>query len=343
METYSPFKLDDFWNDCVNSENIISSNYNNKKINNNINKLNSNKVNNNKITRNPFQNNNILKINNKTKVHISAIDKLYKKLNIKNPQLFNNNSNNKIIDKKRIKNSLLRSITLYEEGLAKKKLIEKNMEENQKIQIYKELSLCTFRPKISRKKNDNEVINPYYKKIYERDLPKNAKLKQCYKSLEFINKNKLINNSSENENKVRREEKLNKHKKLFNNKSQIYLKQKENAEFILRYTKARDEKVIKKVKKLYKKDDSYNYYLNTLTSRVGNNEYKNSLNVNHIIPLYGESVSRNNYINSYIGEFKGLSFNENVHIKQSKKDKKHIMYEIRKGLMDIKLNDNNGI
>ena len=48
--------------------------------------------------------------------------------------------------------------------------------------------------------------------------------------------------------------------------------------------------MIKRFKKLYRKDDSYDYYLNTLTSRVGNNEYKNTLNVNNIIPLYGETI-----------------------------------------------------
>ena len=77
--------------------------------------------------------------------------------------------------------------------------------------------------------------------------------------------------------------------------------------------------------------------------RLGNNEYKNSLNVNNSIPLYGESISRNKYINSFnshIGDFKGLSFKEDIPKKRTtKKTKKLIMNEIRKGLMELDLKD----
>jgi hypothetical protein len=110
-------------------------------------------------------------------------------------------------------------------------------------------------------------------------------------------------------------------------------------EFILRYTKARDEKTIKRVKKLYQKDDSYDYYLNTITSKIGNNEYKNTLNVNNMVTLYRESIPRNNYNNSHNGEFKELSYNKDTYIKPNLKNKKLIMNEIRKGLMTINLND----
>jgi hypothetical protein len=338
METYSPFKIDDFWNDCINNNKEKNSplKYDKKSYyyrkKNNI-KLKTIKTNNQKIMRNPKKNN-IGK--NKTTIYFSAVDKIYKRLNTKYPELFRNKQNNKI--HKRIENSLLKSKILYEEGLEKKKLVEKNMEENNKNKLYKELSLCTFRPKISRRKNEDEYIQPFYKKIYEREFVPFQKCKRCNKSAEIMKKNDLINVSTEIEKKSK--EKYNKSKRKKSNKSLII--DKEEAEFILRYTKARDEKIIKIIKKLYKKDDSYDYYLNTLTSRVGNREYKNSLNVNNSIPLYGETVSRNNYINSttsQIGEFKGLSFNEEAKIKQSKKNKRLIMNEIRKGLMEINLRD----
>ena len=338
METYSPFKLDDFWNDCIDTNNAFSlKSKNQEKINNYKYKpLKTN--NNNTRLRNPNQNN---LFKNKTNIYYSSVEKIYKKLNQKYPELFYKKSNN-INNKKKIENSFLKSIILYEEGLAKKQLIEKNMKDNYKNQINKELSLCTFRPKISKRKNEDEYNNPVYKRLYERDLSKNQKCKRLHKSMEFINKNKLINIESENENNFRKmKEKSNKSKRIHNNKSESFFTKKENAEFILRYTKARDEKMIKRFKKLYRKDDSYDYYLNTLTSRVGNNEYKNSLNVNNIIPLYGETVSRNNFANSQIGEFKGLSFDEDTHIKHKNKDKKLIMNDIRKGLMEINLNFKN--
>ena len=194
------------------------------------------------------------------------------------------------------------------------------MEENEQKKLSKELSLCTFRPKISKRNNEEKIVNPFYKRIYERDLGKIQKNKKLNRSVEAIKKENIINYKS----KI----------KFNNNKSQILYKEKENAEFILRYTKARDEKMFKKIKKLYKKDDSYDYFLNTLVSRIGNNEYKNLLNVNNILQLYGEKVTRNNFINSYIGDFKGLSYEDN-HIKQNKKNKKLIMNYIRKGLMEI--------
>ena len=339
METYSPFKLDDFWNDCINKNDEFSLNSKNKKKDKNNNcEYNSLKTNNFKILRNSNQNN---LFKNKTNIYYSSVEKIYKKLNQKYPELFQNKSNN-INKNKKIKNSFLKSIILYEEGMAKKKLIEKNMKENYKKQINKELSLCTFRPKISKRKNEDENRNPFYKKIYERDLSQNQKCKRLHKSMEYINKDKLINIESEKENTFRKiKEKSNKSKKIYNNKSESFFTKKENAEFILRYTKARDEKMIKKFKKLYKKDDSYDYYLNTLTSRVGNNEYKNSLNVNNVIPLYGETVSRNNFANSQIGEFKGLSFDDDTHIKHKNKDKRLIMDDIRKGLLEINLNYKN--
>ena len=332
METNSLFKLDCFWDDCVNSKETLYLNNNNKKIISHNTALNNLAFNNYKFASNPPHNKK--SINKKTE-YGSSVETIYKKLDDKYPELFHNKSNVHHIDKQRIKNSIKKCLALYEDGLTKRKLTEISMEENRKRQINKELSLCTFRPKISRKKIDIELLNPYYKRIYERDLSKNHKLKKCYKSMEILNKNKQVDINPKKE--LRK--KLNKPKKILNTKSQSCLNKKEIQKFILRYTKARDEKIIKRVKKLYKKDDSYAYYLNTLTTRIGNNEYKNFLNVNNVVPLYGERISKNGYINSYIGEFKGLSYNEDTLIKKSNKNKKLILDGIRKGLLAINLND----
>ena len=339
MENNIPFKIDDFWNDCINKQKKDSLKCNKKPYSSRINKnkkMKVTKTNNNKYLRNLNHNN---LSNNKTQVHISAIDKFYKRLNKKYPELFINKPNNKI-NKKRIENSLLKSKILYEEAFIKKQLIEKNMEENIKNKINEELSLCTFRPNAWKRRNEDEYIQPYYKKIYERDFSNLQKTNICHKSAEIYKKSNLSKENIDNENKSK--EKIKRLKKTASSISQELLREKGKAKFYLRYTKARDEKIIKIFKKLYKKDDSYDYYLNSLTSRLGNNEYKNTLNVNNSIPLYGESISRNNHINSfnsYIGDFKGLSFKEDISIKQSKKTKRLIMNEIRKGLMEIDLKD----
>lgn len=344
METNKPFKLDEFWNDCLENSKISpikseeQSNFNKNK---NIHDSNSLKANQKRIYRN---NNNIPK--NETNC-LSSVNKIYQKLKKKYPKIFRNsklNNLNNISHKKRIENALKKSQILYEEANHKKRLIEKNMEENSKNKLNKELSLCTFRPKISKRKRGDEYIeiNPLYKKIYERDLTTLRRNKKVNRSVEVIKNNNFINDS-EKENHIKQKlkdkskekskEKLKSIKKK--NEKESFFQAKENSEFILRYTKARDEKFIKKIKKLYKKDYSYDYYLKTLASRIGNNEYNNSLNVNNEIPLYGESISRNNIINPHIGKFVGLSFNDITPIKKRNKSKKIIINEIRKGLMEI--------
>lgn len=318
MDKYSPFKLDDFWKDCIDNQNNLLLKYKYKEGNikfRNNNNLNSFKSNNIIDRKKNLNKKNIVK--NRTTVYFSAVNKIYEKLNKNHPELFQNKPNK---DKKRIQNSMLKSIALYNDGISKKKLIEKNMEENYQKKLNKELSLCTFRPKISKRKSEGEYLNPFYKRIYERDLGKIQKSKKLNRSVEVIKKEKILNNKS----KIRSN----------NTQSHIIFTGRENAQFILRYTKARDEKMFKKMKTIYKKDDSYDYYLNTITSRIGNSEYKNTLNVNNVLQLYGEKITRNNFINSYIGDFKGLLFKENSHINQVKKNKKIIMNEIRKGLME---------
>lgn len=346
METYSPFKLDEFWNDCIDKQNPSSLqskkhiNTNRNKKNKNLKSLNTNtnktgkKINLNRTTKNTTKDESF-----------TTVDTMFNKYNNKYPGLFKKISNNKNISKKGRNNPLSKSISLYEDGMAKKKILEKNMEENNKKQIKDEMALCTFRPKISkRRRNEDGDANPFYKRIYERDLLKIQKNKKINKSVEVYYKNNSINENSENENRIRRIKKYSNRPKNNNfNKSEFLFKEKENADFILRYTKARDERMIKKFKKLYKKDESYDYYLNSLTSRIGNREYKNALNVNNIIPLYGETITRNDYIHSSIGEFKGLSYDEGNHIKQNKKEKKQIMNIIRKGLLDINFNSSGDI
>ena len=138
-------------------------------------------------------------------------------------------------------------------------------------------------------------------------------------------------------------------KRLYNNQRNKFgsvANEKETAEFILRYTKARDEYMIKRFKKLSRKDDSYDNSFLALTTRLCNQQYRNYLNVNSSIPLFGETVNQTipniNCINSSIGDFKGLSvchsLPNNNHRKNNYKD--DYVDELRKSLLDIDLNGN---
>ena len=112
---------------------------------------------------------------------------------------------------------------------------------------------------------------------------------------------------------------------------------KENEEFILRYTKARDEYLIKRFKKLYKKDDSYDNSLLSLTKRLCNQQYKNYLNVNNTILLFGETINTSNFIHSSIADFRGLTIANTV--PERKKQKIDYVVGLRKNLHSIDLNE----
>ena len=114
METYSPFKLDDFWNDCINKPQSVEKNKpkkpsNTYRNNNNIFSLKTNA----RI------------INKSTKEYFSSVEKIYQKLNKKYPDLFENKKINKDINKKSKINPYLKSQSLYEDAKYKKILIKK--------------------------------------------------------------------------------------------------------------------------------------------------------------------------------------------------------------------------
>ena len=105
----------------------------------------------------------------------------------------------------------------------------------------------------------------------------------------------------------------------------------------MRYIKARDEYLIKRFKKLNRKDDSYDNSLISLTKRLCNKQYKNYLNVNNTILLFGETISTNNFINSSIADFRGLTIANTA--PEKKKQKINYIIGLRKNLHDIDLND----
>ena len=107
----------------------------------------------------------------------------------------------------------------------------------------------------------------------------------------------------------------------------------------MRYTKARDEYLIKRFKKMYRKDDNYDNSLITLSKRLCNKQYKNYLNVNNIIYLSGETISPNDYLHSSIADFRGLSLSNSLPNKKKEKKEDYII-GLRKNLHSLDLNDN---
>ena len=251
---------------------------------------------------------------------------------------------NEEIKKLKYKKALNRCLGLYKYGKELQKNLEMNKENNERQRKKNDISLCTFKPKINKKilfLNDKNVINNTqkqnrlyndYKQSQKQKIKsmENARNKSLIKDEEFKEctfKPKFVREPSQIEKII-----INRRKnaKSISNK-------KENEDFILRYIKARDEYLIKRFKKLNRKDDSYDNSLISLTKRLCNKQYKNYLNVNNTILLFGETISTNNFINSSIADFRGLTIANTA--PEKKKQKINYIIGLRKNLHDIDLND----
>jgi hypothetical protein len=249
------------------------------------------------------------------------------------------------------KNAIIRCYGLYAYGVELQKAIQMNKKNNDIKKLKDDISLCTFRPKINKKisyLNDNiEYEGRKNKNFYKiRNTKKsnsldvyNTKDKNIYKNTN--NDKNLYDDYVE----MTFKPKLNdpqKVKKIFKNRrirNKFISDDKENAEFILRYTKARDEYLIKRFKQLYKKDESYQNSLISLTRRLCNDQYRNYLNVNNTIQLFGESLNINHKINSSIADFKGLTINNIAPENKRKTKNGNLITGLRKNLQSLDLND----
>ena len=181
---------------------------------------------------------------------------------------------------------------------------------------------CTFKPKL------NEKISYLDDKIYYA-----RGIDRLYNPKKFLNKSlDNIHNNNNNKNNINKSDDDMREctfkprfesnpkilEKMFNNK--IKRNKTIDDDFILRYTKARDENLIKNFKRMYRKDDNYDKSLLSLTKRLCNKEYRNYLNVNNTILLFGETISPNNYLHSSIADFRGLSQYNEIPEKKTKKD-----------------------
>ena len=356
MNISKPEILDDFWKDCMdqkekkyiknnsnsnipqknNKLNIITENENQIKSLNNKNYINS-------ILFEPQSKSNI-NINSNRNKNKKYLMKIYNK----HPS-FIEEIKNQEIKKIKSKNALNRCLGLYSYGLELQKNMKLNKENSENERKKNDIKLCTFKPKINRKIlyiDDKNIIKGKYNRLYNNNKSSEKNLnnskKQKGKSMENIRNSNYLNDNKDFEECTFKPkfvknpsqiEKIIKHRK---NKKSIS-ERRENEEFILRYTKARDEYLIRRFKKLYKKDDSYDNSLLSLTKRLCNQQYKNYLNVNNTILLFGETINTNNFIHSSIADFRGLTIANTV--PEKKKKKIDYVIGLRKNLHDIDLNE----
>ena len=361
MEKYLPKEVkEDFWNDCYENQDfklinklLQKKNYSNYYGRNNNTKKNfKNKQNYNKNNRKKA-NNSSNKINNKT-LDNSNLSKIYK-----NHQILKDNIEIHKIDKDlefKRKNAMMRCLGLYAYGVEVKKAKLLNDENNKKERVKDEMSQCTFRPKIIKyshsiqskynpelnykKKNKNNIINSNGDcKINNTNTNtiENGVAKKNVKNLKSNNNKNNINidyEDSEDLEECTFKPKISKKnvKKVFG-KSKSLANEKDNAEFILRYTKAREEYMIKKLKKISSKDYSYDMTLFSLANRLNNKNNKN--NKNDINDAYDEKLPKNNKKrNMSMDDYKDYFVDKKqINIEQN------IIINLRNDLLNIDLNE----
>ena len=356
MNISKPEILDDFWKDCIDQrEKKYIKNNNNPKITQKNNKLNIITENENQIkslNNKNYINSILFEPHSKSNININSNrnknKKYLMKIYNKHPS-FIEEIKNQEIKKIKSKNALNRCLGLYSYGLELQKNMKLNKENSENERKKNDIKLCTFKPKINRKIlyiDDKNIIKGKYNRLYNNNKSSqknlNNKKKKKGKSMENIRNSNYMNDQKDFEECTFKPkfvknpsqiEKIIKHRK---NKKSIS-ERRENEEFILRYTKARDEYLIRRFKKLYKKDDSYDNSLLSLTKRLCNQQYKNYLNVNNTILLFGETINTNNFIHSSIADFRGLTIANTV--PEKKKKKIDYVIGLRKNLHDIDLNE----
>ena len=361
-----PEMLDDFWNDCIDQKEKKQNIKNN--CNNNINhnqKLKTKKNNN-----NFYQNTHYIPsegrkpVTRKSNIQTYKSDKLFKQKKMPNKKF--NSSKDKYLSiicdrhpsyveelrvqeykKMKSKKALIRCYGLYAYGLELQKTMEMNKEKNEKHKLKNAMSQCTFKPKLNKKisyLDDKIYCNRDINRLYQNNPKKilNKSVDNLYKNdKKYINKNRKNDAFTKDDDmdectfKPKFESDPKTMEKMFKKRKN---RSKEFDEFLLRYTKARDEHLIKRFKKLYRKDDSYDNSLLTITNRVCNKQYRNYLNVNNTILLFGQSINSGDYLHSSIGDFRGLTISNEI--PEKKESKNSFIMGLRKNLHSFDFNEN---
>ena len=339
---------EDFWNDCINNQIVTHLENNNpyKKFskicgrNNNSRKL---KTNNKNIMnlysfQEPHQKtkNNNSKNQYKSKTNENPnFSKIYKQ----HPLLHPNNIYSKEDKeyKKRQKNALLRCLGLYAYGLEVRKEKLLNDENTKKERLKEEILPCTFKPKISKYSSLKkarfltDVTNKNkYKKKDKNNLTNEYKITtiSSYDNGATKKDTKLRKNLSVEEEKSDRIDKIDDEctfqpKINKRNLKTIFVKKKSlsnethNDQFFIRYSKAREDYMTKKMNQLSTKDESY-YTMLTLFNGFSN---KNK---------------RNKKVHYWMNEYKNGGMNYN---KKTITAEQNIIQSLRNELLGIDLND----
>ena len=270
------FKLDEFWNDCMNKP-YLSNNKKNLFLNSNSIDSNTNKNKNTK--RKSYENkNNFLKRKMPKYISLNDNETDYAKSKI----ISNTQSSQSYL--KNIKEALIKEeliplikykkeekankifINLYKKDKLSKELWEKNNNKQKETKEKSQISECTFKPKKCKNKRLENKINKLYKNsnIYERNLKHQQRHNEKIAFL-FNETNKIYNNCTSSECYFHPYINENKNiDKLFNNENNIRKCHADNDStklFYLRYMKAREEEFDKKEKlnSLVNKNLKYNF------------------------------------------------------------------------------------
>ena len=333
---------EDFWRDCLdmNDAQALSEFMSYKKYANGRNNLKRSKNNHKKKKNNPKYG----YTNNKT-IENESFMKVYKN----HPILKENVENN--IDREsemRKKNAMNRCLGLYAYGVEVKKQKLLDDENNKKEKIKDEITPCTFRPKLNKySKSRQNKINPENYFNYNKKTKNKNNKGNSNGDYRIVSSSSYDNGVNKNTIKIKNQNKTIAHdeqdisymdkytfkpkiprkniKKVFG-KSKSLANEKDNAEFFLRYARAREEYMIKKFKKISIKDDSYDTTLLSLANRFNNKQYKNGLNNNYEI----KNKKNNNRMN--------LSMDSPIEKKNNYIDK-DIISNLRNDLLTLDLNE----
>ena len=357
MENFSSKKLtEEFWNDCFNNKmtspfeplkNNTSYNKYCKNIGrnkqNNSNKKKSKDNSKNLISLYSFQNQSrdsptkISKSKSKNKtIDNSNVSKIYKR----HPFLYRitrqYNEEKKEKEEKK-KNALIRCLGLYAYGIEvqKEKLLnEKNVKDNR---IKAEILNCTFKPKINKSSYSKKAkflmhfVNKNKHNNEENNINIINKISDINSYNDEINQNKIkiINNKNNIDKEEEKVEKLDEYtfrpKTIKLNINSVFKRPKSidneryNNQFIWRYNKARENYMIKKIKKISAKDECYK------TMLISFNDLINKFKMNNYYYDYNQS---SNY-------HKIIDFDNKRNIKTIR----NVVDDLRKELLEIDLNE----
>ena len=356
--------MGDFWRDCLENQDVkqFSNFIPYKEYANNHYYGRNNRSNKIKFKNNTYHNyQNSLninqrkkKINSKDKSNDKTIEnnnfmKIYKNHPLLEENVKANEEDKEL--KLRKKNAMSRCLGLYAYGVEVKKQKVLKDENNKKEKIKDEISPCTFMPKISKYSQSKQVKYPqmyfnYNKKPKKNNISSNGDYKihganhsfdngfTKKNNVRIKNQNKTIGNDDEDTSYLEEctfKPKITKRniRKVFD-KSNSMANEKDNAEFFIRYARAREEYMIKRFKKLSMKDDSYDSTLLSLASKFNNKQYKIGFN-----DFYDTKYQKNNKkMNLSMDEYKDYPMENKKQIIE-----KDIINNLRNDLLTLDLNE----